>query len=60
MSIVFCQACGKKISDKVKLCGHCGFQRGEVSNSGFSFDGGITKENINVFMSANYNNFKCI
>ncbi len=32
MSIIFCQACGKKISDKVTLCGHCGFQRGEVSD----------------------------
>lgn len=32
MSIVFCQACGKKISDKVTLCGHCGFARGEVSD----------------------------
>lgn len=31
MAIVFCQACGKKISDKATLCGHCGFQRGEVS-----------------------------
>lgn len=31
MSIIFCQACGKKISDKTSLCGHCGFQRGEVS-----------------------------
>jgi ribosomal protein L37E len=31
MSIVFCQACGKKISDKATLCGHCGFQREEVS-----------------------------
>jgi len=31
MSIVFCSACGKKISDKTTLCGHCGFQRGEVS-----------------------------
>ena len=32
MSIVFCQACGKKVSDKASLCGHCGFQRGEVSD----------------------------
>lgn len=32
MAIVFCQACGKKISDKATLCGHCGFQRGEVSD----------------------------
>ncbi len=31
MSIIFCQACGKKISDKSSLCSHCGFQRGEVS-----------------------------
>jgi len=32
MAIIFCQACGKKISDKTTLCGHCGFQRGEVSD----------------------------
>lgn len=32
MAIVFCQACGKKISDKTTLCGHCGFQRGEVTD----------------------------
>jgi hypothetical protein len=32
MAIVFCQACGKKVSDKATLCGHCGFQRGEVSD----------------------------
>jgi hypothetical protein len=32
MAIVFCQACGKKISDKVTLCSHCGFQLGEVSD----------------------------
>ncbi len=31
MSIIFCQACGKKISDKAVLCSHCGFKRGEVS-----------------------------
>ncbi len=31
MSIIFCQACGKKVSDKAALCRHCGFQRGEVS-----------------------------
>jgi hypothetical protein len=31
MSIISCPACGKRISDKTTLCGHCGFQRGEVS-----------------------------
>lgn len=32
MSIISCQNCGKKISDKAALCGHCGFQLGEVSD----------------------------
>lgn len=32
MAIVSCQACGKKLSDKAMLCGHCGSQRGEASD----------------------------
>jgi len=31
MSIVSCQACGKKISDKAIICEHCGYRRGEVT-----------------------------
>ncbi len=30
MAIVSCPSCGKNISDRIMLCPHCSFQRGEV------------------------------
>ncbi len=31
MSIVACPGCNKNVSSRIKLCQHCGYQRGEVT-----------------------------
>ena len=34
MALIKCSECGKEISDKAKLCPHCGFEKNECPECG--------------------------